>query len=118
MAISQHAAAVPSKNPDFVLAATERNDSAGLQTAVDSIRADATNDGEFQIDTRATTLANDQSSLAALNIAGLVELDTTFSLAMAVVTIAIFVFGLLLQRRRCISWLRRRPSRWSCEAGR
>ena len=64
-----------------------------------SLQVDTTN-GEFQIDTRATTLASDQSSLAALNIAGLVQLDSTFSLAMAVVTIAIFVFGLLLQRRR------------------
>ncbi|MEO7572636.1 MAG: ABC transporter permease, partial [Acidimicrobiales bacterium] len=100
MAISEHTSAVPSKDPDFFLAATERSDDAGLRTAVDSIRADATNDGEFQIDTRTTTLASDQSSLAALNIAGLVQLDSTFSLAMAVVTIAIFVFGLLLQRRR------------------
>ena len=99
MAISAHTSAVPSKNPDFFLARTERNDNAGLRTAVASLQADTTS-GEFQIDTRATTLASDQSSLAALNIAGLVQLDSTFSLAMAVVTIAIFVFGLLLQRRR------------------
>ena len=99
MAISAHTSAVPSKNPDFFLARTERNDNAGLRTAVASLQAD-TRSGEFQIDTRATTLASDQSSLAALNIAGLVQLDSTFSLAMAVVTIAIFVFGLLLQRRR------------------
>ncbi|MBL8778266.1 MAG: FtsX-like permease family protein [Acidimicrobiales bacterium] len=100
MAISAHTAAVPSKNPDFFLAATERDDTAGLRTAVESLRADAPSDAEFQIDTRVTALASDQSSLAALNIAGLVDLDSTFSLAMAVVTIAIFVFGLLLQRRR------------------
>ncbi len=99
MAISAHTSAVPSKNPDFFLAKTERNDDAGLRAAVASLQAD-TASGEFQIDTRATTLASDQSSLAALNIAGLVQLDSTFSLAMAVVTIAIFVFGLLLQRRR------------------
>ncbi len=100
MAISAHTAAVPSKNPDFFLAATERADTTGLRTAVESLRADAPSDAEFQIDTRVTALASDQSSLAALNIAGLVDLDSTFSLAMAVVTIAIFVFGLLLQRRR------------------
>jgi ABC-type antimicrobial peptide transport system permease subunit len=45
-------------------------------------------------------LSRDQSSLAALNIAGLAGLDSTFALAMAVVAVAIFVFGLLLQRRR------------------
>jgi ABC-type antimicrobial peptide transport system permease subunit len=54
----------------------------------------------FQIDTRATILDRDQSSLAALNIAGLVDLDSGFAFAMATVAIAIFVFGLLLQRRR------------------
>ncbi len=46
------------------------------------------------------TLARDQSSLAALSIAGLVLLDKTFALVMAAVAIGIFVFGLLLQRRR------------------
>ena len=98
MAISAHTSAVPSKNPDFFIARTERNDNAGLSTAVASLQDNTS--GEFQIDTRATTLASDQSSLAALNIAGLVQLDSIFSLSMAVVTIAIFVFGLLLQRRR------------------
>lgn len=100
MAISEHTQAVPSKTPDFFLSAAERDDDAGLQRAVDSLRAGPGNTGPLQIDTRATTLASDQSSLAALNIAGLVNLDSTFSLTMAVVTIAIFVFGLLLQRRR------------------
>ncbi len=100
MAISEHTSAVPSKVPDFFLATAAGTGNAGLRAAVDSIRADATNDGELQIDTRTTTLASDQSSLAALNIAGLVQLDSTFSLAMAVVTIAIFVFCLLLLRRR------------------
>lgn len=100
MAIGEHTRAVPSKQPDFFLAAAGRDDDAGLQRAVDSLRAGPGNAGPLQIDTRATTLASDQSSLAALNIAGLVALDSTFSLTMAVVTIAIFVFGLLLQRRR------------------
>ncbi len=54
----------------------------------------------LQIETRLATLDRDQSSLAALNVAGLVGLDSGFALAMAVVTMAIFVFGLLLQRRR------------------
>ena len=54
----------------------------------------------LQVDTRATMLARDQSSLAALNISGLVDLDSTFALGMAVVASLIFVLGLLLQRRR------------------
>ncbi|HEX3200013.1 MAG TPA: FtsX-like permease family protein, partial [Propionibacteriaceae bacterium] len=42
----------------------------------------------------------DQSSLAALNIRGLLALDSAYALAMAATAITIFVFGLLLQRRR------------------
>src|SRR4030095_14602 len=53
-----------------------------------------------QIDTRATALDKDQSSLAALNVRGLLTLDSAYALAMAATAITIFVFGLLLQRRR------------------
>ena len=97
MALSRHTAAVPTKHPDFFLAVTAKGDNIALRTAEASLRRQAAG---VQVDTRATALASDQSSLAALNIAGLVKLDSTFSLAMAVVTIAIFVFGLLLARRR------------------
>ena len=97
MALGRHTVAVPTKHPDFFLAVTAQSGDSGLRTAVAALRGRAAG---LQIDTRATTLASDQSSLAALNIAGLVELDTMLSLAMAVVTIAIFVFGLLLARRR------------------
>ncbi|MEO7398505.1 MAG: ABC transporter permease, partial [Ilumatobacteraceae bacterium] len=100
MSIDQHTAQVPAKAPDFFLAATAVGSDAGLRHAVESLRRGPAATDPFQIDTRITTLARDQSSLAALNIAGLVDLDSTFSLTMAAVTIAIFVFGLLLQRRR------------------
>lgn len=99
MAIATYTKAVPTKHPDFFLAAANGSDDRSLQHAVASLRDVATAD-QFQIETRLTSLATDQSSLAALNIAGLADLDSTFSLAMTVVTIAIFVFGLLLQRRR------------------
>ncbi len=100
MSIHGHTAAVPTKPPDFFLAAAASSDDAGLQRALSSLAQGPAATDHFQIDTRATTLARDQSSLAALNIAGLADLDSTFALAMAVVAIAIFVFGLLLQRRR------------------
>ncbi|MEZ5193086.1 MAG: ABC transporter permease [Nocardioides sp.] len=45
-------------------------------------------------------LDRDQSSLAALNLGGLVTLDSGFALAMTLAAVSIFVFGLLLQRRR------------------
>ena len=47
-----------------------------------------------------TTLDKDRSSLTALNVTGLVDLDTLFTLLMSAAAIAIFVFGLMLQRRR------------------
>ena len=100
MSIKEHTAKVPTKAPDFFLAATRGTDDPSLRTAVDALNQGPGTVDHLQIDTRLTTLARDQSSLAALNIAGLVDLDSTFSLAMAVVTIAIFVFGLLLSRRR------------------
>ena len=46
------------------------------------------------IDTRATALDKDQSSLTALNIRGLLSLDSAYALAMAATAITIFVFGL------------------------
>ena len=100
MSIRKHTEAVPSKAPDFFLAAANGSDDAGLQRALASIEQGPAATDHLQIDTRATTLSRDQSSLAALNIAGLAGLDSAFALAMAVVAIAIFVFGLLLQRRR------------------
>ena len=56
-----------------------------------------------KIDTRATALDKDQSSLAALNIRGLLALDSAYALAMAATAITIFVFDLLLQRRDAIA---------------
>lgn len=99
MALERHTALVPAKAPDFFLASTGPGDEA-LGDAVDQLRTGPAAADHLQIDTRVTTLDRDQSSLAALNIAGLVDLDSGFALAMAGVTIAMFVFGLLLQRRR------------------
>ena len=53
----------------------------------------------LHIDSTETTLAKDQSSLTAINVNGLVRLDTSYALMMSVTAIAIFVFGLLLHRR-------------------
>lgn len=100
MSIAEHTARVPAKPPDFFLAKTTDPTTAGLDRAVASLTEGPGAAGDLRFDTRETTLARDQSSLAALNIAGLIDLDSGFALTMAVVTIAIFVFGLLLSRRR------------------
>lgn len=100
MNISTYVDTIPSKHPDFFLASTPSTEDASLQRALTSLREGPGTLDHLQIDTSKTTLGRDQSSLAALNIAGLVSLDETFALAMAAVGMAIFVFGLLLQRRR------------------
>ncbi len=100
MNLAEHSAAVPSKAPDFFLAATWGSSDAALSAAVSELRSGPGTTDHLQVDTRLSTLDRDQSSLAALNIVGLVALDSMFALAMAVVALAIFVFGLLLHRRR------------------
>lgn len=99
MNISRHSELVPTKSPDFFLAATSPDDGA-LHQAVDELQTGPAPAGHFRIDTRESTLDRDQSSLAALNTSGLVNLNSAFALALAVVAIGVFVFGLLLQRRR------------------
>jgi putative ABC transport system permease protein len=98
--IKTHEAMVASTAPAFFLAQTSDDSDATLERAATALRTGLGSAGTLQIDTRLAALAKDQSSLAALNIGGLLKLDSAYSLAMGTVTIAIFVFGLLLQRRR------------------
>ncbi len=100
MNIEHHEAMVPSTAPAFFLAQTSDRSDAALEQVATTLRSGLGASDALQIDTRLTALAKDQSSLAALNIDGLLKIDSAYSLAMGTVTIAIFVFGLLLQRRR------------------
>jgi len=91
---------IPSTNASFFLARTTDPDSATLERAVSALRDGPGSVDALRIDTRETALDKDQSSLAALNIRGLLTLDSAYALAMAATAITVFVFGLLLQRRR------------------
>jgi putative ABC transport system permease protein len=91
---------IPSTKASFFLARTTDLDAATLDRAVSALRNGPGSVDALQIDTRATALDKDQSSLAALNIRGLLTLDSAYALAMAATAITVFVFGLLLQRRR------------------
>jgi putative ABC transport system permease protein len=91
---------IPSTNASFFLARTIAPDAATLERAVSALRNGPASVDALQIDTRETALDKDQSSLAALNIHGLLTLDSAYALAMAATAITVFVFGLLLQRRR------------------
>jgi putative ABC transport system permease protein len=91
---------IPSTNATFFLAQTTDPSDATLDRVVTALQDGPGAADALQIDTRATALDKDQSSLAALNIRGLLTLDSAYALAMAATAITIFVFGLLLQRRR------------------
>ena len=52
------------------------------------------------IETTETALDKDQSSLTALDVRSLVDLGSLFTLLMSAAVLAIFLFGLILQRRR------------------
>lgn len=54
----------------------------------------------FDVQTSRAALNRDQSSLTALNVRGLLQLDSIFTFLMAATATAMFVFGLLMQRRR------------------
>ncbi len=85
---------------DFFLARTSGHGHAGLARAVASLRAGPGRREPLDIATTATALDKDQSSLTALNVHGLVALDSLYTLLMTAAGIGIFVFGLILQRRR------------------
>lgn len=100
MNIATYEAAVPTSSVAFFLAQTTDKSDASLERLTRSLRNTIGVEDALQIETRQTALAKDQSSLAALNINGLLKIDSGYSLAMSVTVIIIFVFGLLLSRRR------------------
>jgi putative ABC transport system permease protein len=85
---------------DFYLAKTRQPGPAAAEAAAAAIQAGPGATDRLHIDTTETTFNKDQSSLTAVNIRGLINLDSVYTLAMCVAVIAIFVFGLMLQRRR------------------
>jgi putative ABC transport system permease protein len=91
---------IPSTNATFFLAQVTDPSTGTLRRAVAALRDGPGAADPLQIDSRETTLDKDQSSLAALNIQGLLALDSSYALAMAATAITVYVFGLLLQRRR------------------
>jgi putative ABC transport system permease protein len=100
MSIARHQKEVASTTPAFFLGRMSDGSDARLEQAAEMIRRGPGAGDNLRVDTRLTALGKDQSSLASLNINGLLRLDSAYALAMGTVTVAIFVFGLLLQRRR------------------
>jgi putative ABC transport system permease protein len=85
---------------DFFLVRTADHDHAGLARAVAALRSGPGRGDPLTIESTETALDKDQSSLTALNVHGLVDIDSLYTLLMSAACMAIFVFGLMLQRRR------------------
>ena len=85
---------------DYYLVSTSVRGHSGLVRAVRSLSALPDFKHRFDVQTSATALDKDQSSLTALNVRGLLHLDSFYTFLMAATATAMFVFGLLLQRRR------------------
>jgi putative ABC transport system permease protein len=98
--ISTYVDLIPTANMNFFLARTTDPSDSALASAVAALQEGPASIDALQIDSRATALDKDQSSLAALNIRGLLALDSAYALATAATAITMYVFGLLLQRRR------------------
>jgi putative ABC transport system permease protein len=91
--------ATRTKRTDFFLARADDPSNSGLDRAVTALRAGPGRADPLNIETRATALDKDQSSLTAVNVRGLVDLNSLYTLLMSAAAIGIFVFGLMLHRR-------------------
>jgi ABC-type antimicrobial peptide transport system permease subunit len=85
---------------DFFLARATNPDHVGLAAATRAITAGPGASDALNVDTTESGFNKDQSSLTALNIRGLLSLDSFYTLTMCAAVIAIFVIGLMLQRRK------------------
>jgi putative ABC transport system permease protein len=88
------------RRTDFFLARTDDDSHASLERAIAALRSGPGRSDPINIESTETALDKDQSSLTAVNVHGLVDLDSLFTLLMSAAAIGIFVFGLMLQRRR------------------
>ena len=100
MNIAVHEALSPSIPVTFFLAHTREPSDEFVKNTTQSLKNSVAADPSLVIESRLTALAKDQSSLASLNIDGLLKINSAYSLAMGATVITIFVFGLLLSRRR------------------
>ena len=91
--------AVAPTSPNVYWLDTGGSDSAAAQVAAE-LRSGPGRMTPLLIDTIGTAVNRDQSTLAALNIDGLGRLEGLYTILLSALGIAIFVFGILLRRRK------------------
>lgn len=85
---------------DFFLLRATDDSGPGLARVEAALRDGPGRLDPIDVETTRTALNRDQSSLTALDLNGLVDLDSLYATLMSAAAIGIFVFALLLQRRR------------------
>ncbi len=98
--LDQYRAATGSDAADFFLLKARDGDPTGLDRVRAGLAAGPGRSVVVDVETTGTALNKDQSSLTALDIQGLAALDALFAAAMSAAVIGVFVFGLILHRRR------------------
>ncbi|HEV3124017.1 MAG TPA: ABC transporter permease [Candidatus Dormibacteraeota bacterium] len=92
-------AATGSTTPSVYLLRTDGSDATNSEV-VSAIKAGPGRSTTLLLDSTTTAVNREQSTLAALNLDGLGRLEIAFTVLMSALGVGIFVFGLLLQRRK------------------
>jgi putative ABC transport system permease protein len=93
-------ASIGLQRADYFLAAAADSSDAGIRRAVGAIAAGPARTDDLLVESAPTARNEEESSLTSLNVRGLTTLDWVYTLSMCTTAIAIFVFGLMLQRRK------------------
>ena len=92
--------ATGSNRADLFIVRTADGSPAGVTRVADLLKAGPGHTTPLLVETTATAINRDASTLAALNLRGLGGLEAIYTVLMSAAGVAIFVFGLLLQRRK------------------
>jgi putative ABC transport system permease protein len=84
----------------FFLVRTSDSTPAGVARVADAIRSGPSRSTPMLIETTVNAVNKDASTLTALNLRGLGGLQSLYTVLISAASIGIFVFGLLLQRRK------------------
>jgi putative ABC transport system permease protein len=89
-----------STRADFFLIRTTDASPGGVTQVAQLLRSAGSRSNPILVETTATAFNRDASSLTAVNMRGLGSLETLFAVSMSGIGVAIFVYGLLLQREK------------------
>jgi putative ABC transport system permease protein len=95
--LGYYQAATGTTSVDFFLVKATQPDDVSVGNLAAVLRSGSV---PVLVDTTTTAVNRDQSSLASLNLRGLGRLESLYTVLMSAAGIAIFTFGLLLQRRK------------------